>query len=494
MLTKHAGKKIKASATALVVSALVACGGGGGGSGENTPARTLTSIEIAPTNPFISAVSSQQLTATGHYSDSTTSDLTKSVTWGSSASAVISVNSSGAATFVKVGGSTITATDAATGLQGSLSIAERHVVFVTSTTGTGDLSSWAGANGNTGLAAGDAVCQARATAAGLNGIFVAWLSDSTNDAYCRVQGLSGKRSANCGQAVLPSVSGPWVRMDGYPFAAGLSELANNGPYTPVKFDETGARVSNGIYVFTGTLQTGAVATNHCSDWTSTLVTSAGGVLTNTRFDWTESASSFSCGSVLRLMCIQRDNGPALPVFAMNQAKRAFVTSVTGNGNLAGWADAGGASGISAGDAICRARATAAGVANAVKFKAWLSDSSINAIDRFTSNGPWARLDGVLLASSKSSLVDTVADGVNGNLFTSLNQDETGAYHYYTTAWTGSDLAGAKTAQHCTDWTSNAGNPASGTASSATNGQFLSDGFSAGWCNNSSLSLYCLEDD
>src|SRR4029079_2642182 len=51
-------------------------------------------------------------------------------------------------------------------------------VFVTSEMGTGDLSTWPHANGQTGVAAGDAICRGLAAAAGLGmpESFVAWLS------------------------------------------------------------------------------------------------------------------------------------------------------------------------------------------------------------------------------------------------------------------------------------------------------------------------------
>lgn len=56
---------------------LTACGGGGGGGG--TPA-TLSSIEVTPTNPSIALGAARQFKATGTYSDSSTKDITASVT------------------------------------------------------------------------------------------------------------------------------------------------------------------------------------------------------------------------------------------------------------------------------------------------------------------------------------------------------------------------------------------------------------------------------
>ncbi|HEX7318727.1 MAG TPA: hypothetical protein VF399_00005, partial [bacterium] len=51
----------------------------------------------------------------------------------------------------------------------------------------------------------------------------------TDDAYCRVHNLTGKKSANCGQPALPASAGPWVRMDGFPFGGPIDNiLSPNG--------------------------------------------------------------------------------------------------------------------------------------------------------------------------------------------------------------------------------------------------------------------------
>jgi uncharacterized protein YjdB len=65
-----------------------------------TPA-LLQSIDIAPTTPpTIKTGQTYQFTATGHYSDSTTSDITNSVTWQSTSTGIATINSSGIATAV----------------------------------------------------------------------------------------------------------------------------------------------------------------------------------------------------------------------------------------------------------------------------------------------------------------------------------------------------------------------------------------------------------
>ncbi len=70
----------------------------------------LASIAVTPANPSMPAGLSQQLTATGTYTDGSTRDLTSVATWTSSDSTTVSVTSAGNATAVKQGAATITAT------------------------------------------------------------------------------------------------------------------------------------------------------------------------------------------------------------------------------------------------------------------------------------------------------------------------------------------------------------------------------------------------
>src|SRR5207249_3669841 len=75
---------------------------------------TLVSIAVTPTNPGLPLGLTQQFTATGTFSDSTTQDLTTQVTWSSSSTAVATISnaggSQGLATSVAAGTTTITAT------------------------------------------------------------------------------------------------------------------------------------------------------------------------------------------------------------------------------------------------------------------------------------------------------------------------------------------------------------------------------------------------
>jgi N-acetylneuraminic acid mutarotase len=89
--------------TACILLSLSACGGGGGGGG-------LLSIAITPAAPSVAKGLTQQFVAIGTFSDTSTADLTKSVTWTSGSPAVATVSATGLAQGVAIGSTTITAT------------------------------------------------------------------------------------------------------------------------------------------------------------------------------------------------------------------------------------------------------------------------------------------------------------------------------------------------------------------------------------------------
>src|SRR5206468_74943 len=80
-------------------------------------AATLTSIAVTPANPSIAKGTTQQFTATGTYTDSTTQNLTSQVTWVSATPSVATITAAGLATGVATGTSTISAT--LTGITGT---------------------------------------------------------------------------------------------------------------------------------------------------------------------------------------------------------------------------------------------------------------------------------------------------------------------------------------------------------------------------------------
>ena len=71
---------------------------------------TLQSIAVTPASPSLAVGTTQQLTATGTYSDGSTANITSSVTWTSGATAVATVSASGLLTGVGSGTAVITAT------------------------------------------------------------------------------------------------------------------------------------------------------------------------------------------------------------------------------------------------------------------------------------------------------------------------------------------------------------------------------------------------
>jgi hypothetical protein len=100
---------------------LSSCGGSSSNSGSNPggsnppPAATLKSIAISPDNPSIAITTTEQFKATGTYSDSSTKDLTASVSWKSASTAVATIatgsasSTDGLATGVAVGNTKISA-------------------------------------------------------------------------------------------------------------------------------------------------------------------------------------------------------------------------------------------------------------------------------------------------------------------------------------------------------------------------------------------------
>lgn len=94
---------------------LLGCGAVGsvGNSGGGTPpSPSLRSITITPSNVAVNAGQTQQLAATGTYSDGSTKDLTPSATWSSSSTSIATVSTTGLLTSLAQGQVSISATSA----------------------------------------------------------------------------------------------------------------------------------------------------------------------------------------------------------------------------------------------------------------------------------------------------------------------------------------------------------------------------------------------
>lgn len=122
----------------------------------------------------------------------------------------------------------------------------------------------------------------------------------------------------------------------------------------------------------------------------------------------------------------------------------FLTSLSYDGDLR--SAGGGSTGLEGADKICANHA--AGGALGGTWKAWLSDSSTDAIDRINDVGPWYLVG-----------TDTVVFNNKANLttlpLTWIHITELGIEPaLYTNAWTGTLTGGNKSIDLCADWTSN----------------------------------------
>ena len=346
-------------------------------------------------------------------------------------------------------------------LAGAPAEAVKRRAFVTSVTGNGNLSSWPDAGGFGALAAGDAICRARAAAGGLPNAsaYRVWLSTAATDAYCHVQGQTGKKAVGCSGP--PQPAGPWFDVGGNGnFTGTLVELTSPDPriFRPVFWDEFGTLLDEGDRYWTGTATNGAVGSETCSSWVvdASGVDGTVGQPLATAIYWTANAWE-GCNAQRRLLCLEPGaSEPPQPV-GWAPSILVFTTSARGPGDLGSWPQASG-TGLAAGDAICRNLAAAAHLPAPHAFVAWLSDSTTDARDRLTTaNVPYRRVDHYRIAVSRADLLD----GTTGN---SLNVNERGEYlgesNFELFDWTGTGADGTATADTCDDWTADAG-PAEG---------------------------------
>jgi hypothetical protein len=243
-------------------------------------------------------------------------------------------------------------------------------------------------------------------------------------------------------------------MDGTPFAGDLAEMTGSEHlvYQAVRYDETGTVLADLEFaVWTATNPNGTQEGTTCSDWSSTTGSAYTGVGTYVGRDWTEYVSLGCADDEIRLSCFETGDGDPLD-WPREPGALAFLTTVKGSGKLSTWADAGGESGIDAGDEVCRARAEAAFLPLPESFVAWLSDGAEDAKDRVTVDGPFVRVDGFLFAASEAAMLGNDAD-----IRTGLNVTELETYyvqpHLGGNVWTGTFYAGEVALEHCLDWES-----------------------------------------
>ena len=277
---------------------------------------------------------------------------------------------------------------------------------------------------------------------------------------------------------LPAAAGPWWRTDGKPFGAGLPDLVAplEQVLNPPSVNEFGVDLQVGA-AWTATGLQGGAGPATCVDWTSAAspdpVYDGSAYLTSG--SWTFNGSASCSSTVRRLYCFETGLGDPLPAFP-TWGRLAFATSAEGAGDLNSWPAAAGATGLAAGDAICRNLASAAGLRDSTAFKAWLSTDGTNAIGRFQHDGPWMRLDGIVIAQSRLDLTD-------GDLESPLNRTETGLYLGNVGIWTGTLANGTVASASCTNWSSTSGTGEIGLANSVL------IGWTEGWGNDLQLRVF-----
>ena len=231
-----------------------------------------------------------------------------------------------------------------------------------------------------GLAGADEICQTSANAAGLDGTFVALLTDSNvTDPASRLDGFSG-----------------WVRTDLRNFANDPYDMVWSAQtYYPLTVDEFGEDLG-AVPVYTGGIEGGS----HCSDWTlaGAAETAGVGYSGDGSWEWID-WSFFTCSEAsAHLYCFQTDNEwsdtpPLPPVY-----RRAFVSQTL----VYGYEGAG------VMNQACYDEAVAAGLVGMDEevFLAWVATDGTTPADMFDVSGPpWVRIDDVTLAE-----VDANNDG------------------------------------------------------------------------------------
>jgi hypothetical protein len=292
-----------------------------------------------------------------------------------------------------------------------------NLMFVTSTTHTGNLG---------GLAGADAICQARAGAAGLAGTYRAWLSTTSVNANTRFGTASG-----------------WTRVDGKPFANTIADLGAGKIFYPPAINEFGVNVGEQVAMTNTTIGGGVHPSSggDCLGFTSNAagVGGTGGGYTSASSYMFENYTYPNCQTGARLYCFGVDRAATVSAPPVANARKAFERIWTPGGGIAG------------ADAACQADATAAGLSGT--YRALLATSGASALSRFNLAGaPWVRVDNaVILPTAQAWSTATVLD--TGANVSANGQTSYGNYMHWTGA--ASMTAAGTAASTCNNWTDTA---------------------------------------
>ncbi len=226
------------------------------------------------------------------------------------------------------------------------------------------------------LGAADAICMARASEAGLAGMFMAWLSTTAIDAQDRFPGARG-----------------WYRVDGQPLADTVGDLVANLIFNPIRLDERGRDLGEDFTYYAATGTYNGVKNTNCNDFTDTGDIVMSGYPQYAGGRWANSDSP-SCAQPAHLYCFQIDHARPLTFTPQTGGRRAFLSSPAFTPST----------GLAAADAVCMADAAAATPALTGTFKALLQAAQ-PAAARFDAFGaPWVRVDGIGLAPTADAFL------------------------------------------------------------------------------------------
>jgi hypothetical protein len=289
-----------------------------------------------------------------------------------------------------------------------------NVVFVTSAQFT------AGAIG--GLEGADSKCQDAADAAGMPGMYRAWLSVGGEDARDRLGDASG-----------------WARQDGRPFARDVPQISAGHFFFPPVIDEHGVFTTGSVW--TGTLAGIAepAGGNFCGDWTSDDGAAFGlvGDL-GAGPGWWSGFSTLPCNMPARLVCLGVDQQHELQFEPMD-GRLAFVSA----GLIPPTA------GRAAADAMCQQEASSAG--HDGSFLALLGTNGEAPAARFDGSGArWVRHDGVPIFPD--------GDPFSVQLETPIAFDAMGNDSLLAIVWAGSydAITPGTNESSCTNWSATTG--------------------------------------
>ena len=142
-------------------------------------------------------------------------------------------------------------------------------------------------NGDIGIAAADAQCQADADSSALAGSYRALLATSTTSAADHVGGLAG----------------PWQRTDNFVITTGALDVTA-GPDIAILLGANGVAMVPGNFVWVGSSSLDVASTETCNDWSSTMATDEAliGMIGGNSTTWAY-AMNTSCTVPAYLYCV-----------------------------------------------------------------------------------------------------------------------------------------------------------------------------------------------